>query len=94
MTKDKTYKLIDGTFTPSEGKEILRNLFTGKIQFHLMKNFSTQVRYGNHDAATTARIQQLSSSLDDLLALISEAESQGMQLHIQSQVHISATPKE
>lgn len=91
MNPNQSFKLIDGTFTPDEGKEILRNLFAGKIQFHLMKNFSTQVRFGKADVVTTGRVQQLSQSLNDILNLIAEAEANGKQLSIQSQVVITTT---
>lgn len=93
MKKENAYSLIEGTFTASEGKDILRNVFTSKIQFHRMKNFSSQERFGTDDAVAARRIPQLSESLNEILRLISEAETNGEQLEIRSQVVIRKVEK-
>lgn len=49
MNTEKKYSLIDGDFTPKQAEEILRDLYTSKIQFHQMKNFSSIERFGKED---------------------------------------------
>ena len=58
-----------------------------------MKNFSSQERFGTDDAVAARRIPQLSESLNEILRLISEAETNGEQLEIRSQVVIRKVDK-
>ena len=40
----KDYKLIQGTISDQEAKDILKNFFESKIHFHEMRNFSSEER--------------------------------------------------
>ena len=57
MLKNKKLKLIEGKFLHDEAKEILRNIFSAKINFHQMKNFSSQERFGKDDKTAVKKIQ-------------------------------------
>lgn len=52
-------KLIDGTFTAQEAREILAKIYTDKIHFHEMRNFSSLERFGKVDLHSTMRIKEL-----------------------------------
>lgn len=88
-----TFKLIDGNFSTIEGREILHNVFSGKIQFHQMKNFSSKERFGTDDETAVIRIPQLNNSLKEIINIIKEAERNGEQIEIKSEVVISTFKK-
>lgn len=89
MNKSQKLKLIDGYFSPEESREILLNVFSNKIQFHQMKNFSSQERFGKDDNSSVKRIPQLKKSIDKLLKIIDAAEKKGDNLEVKSEVIIS-----
>jgi len=88
MENQHIFKLIDGSFSNKDSREILLNVFTGKIQFHQRKNFSSQERFGKEDEIALTRIPQLKKSLEDILKLIETAETRGEQLEIIADVRI------
>ena len=83
------FKLIDGRFSTEEAKEILTNVFSEKINFHLMKNFSSQERFGKDDENAANRIHQLKEELDRLKELLSNNNSEDKTLTIHSEINIS-----
>ncbi len=83
------FKLIDGRFSTEEAKEILTNVFSEKINFHLMKNFSSQERFGKDDENATNRIHQLKEELDRLKELLSNKNSENKTLTVHSEINIS-----
>jgi len=83
------FKLIEGKFWPNESREILNNVFFSKIQFHQMKNFSSQERFGTEDKNGLKRIYQLKKSIDKILKMIESAEKKGEQIEIKSEIMIN-----
>lgn len=81
-------KLIDGEYSPEESREILMNVFSSKIQFHQMKNFSSQERFGQDDSSAIKRIPQLKDSVDEIQNMIVEAENNNFKLEMKSEVVI------
>lgn len=88
MKKQVAYKLIYGDFTAEESREILVNVFSSKIQFHQMKNFSSQERFGKADKISTNRIPALNKSLEKILKTIAAAEKKGQRVEIISEVSL------
>ena len=88
MEKTQKLKLINGNFSPKDAKEILMNLFLGKIQFHQTKNFSSKERLGKEDKNALKRIDQLKKSLEKTQKLISDAELKNETLTITSEISI------
>lgn len=87
------FKLIDGRFSTEEAKEILTNVFSEKINFHLMKNFSSQERYGKDDENASKRIHQLKEELDRLKEFLSNEQTDSKTLTINSEINISISEK-
>ena len=58
MKKKQDFKFIEGEFTPQDAKEVLIDLYTSKINFHLMKNFSSSERFGKDDKTASKRIPE------------------------------------
>lgn len=83
------FKLIEGTFSTDEAKEILTNIFSEKINFHLMKNFSSQERFGKDDENATKRIHQLKEELKRLQSYLSSGNADKKNLSISSEINIS-----
>ena len=70
MTKlNNEFNLIDGVFTGSEASELLSTLFTDKMRFHTLKNFSHKERLGKPDVNSEERIQKLEKTHTEILEL-------------------------
>ncbi len=86
MITEKKLKLVDGTFSPKDSKEILMNIFSSKIQFHQLRNFSSQELSGVDDKIAVKRIPQLKKSMEAILKLANAAEKKGQKITIKSEV--------
>lgn len=71
-TLDGKFNLLNGVFTGSEAKEILVTLFSDKIRFHSLNNFSHEERFGAPDPHAMERIPVLRKTLEDVLVLLGE----------------------
>lgn len=89
MDKQKKYKLINGTFSADESKEILTSVFSGKIQFHQLKNLSSLERFGKEDPFSIHRLAELNTDMTALISYLNEAKSHGKQLKIESYIEIN-----
>lgn len=92
MENEHLFKLIDGSFSVKDSREILLNVFSGKILFHQSKNFSSQERFGKVDETAVVRIPQLKKTLEEILELLAVAEKTGGVLEITSEVKINFIP--
>ena len=81
-------KLIDSEFSPTEYKEILYNLFLKKIEFHEIKNFSSQIRFGIDDPTSIQKIAELNQSMEKISELFEEAKKKNQRLVLFSEIHI------
>ena len=89
MSRTETLKHIDGEFLHEEAREILMNIFSAKINFHQMKNFSSQERFGKKDETAIKRIPALNMEIIRLKQILSEAKAQNKKLIICSDIRIS-----
>ena len=88
MKKKQEFKLIEGEFTPQDAKEVLTNLYTSKLNFHLMKNFSSTERFGKSDETSNKKIPELKKSMAIISAIIEEATSKKKKLIVNATVNI------
>jgi hypothetical protein len=88
MKKTENINLIKGKFSPAEAKEILVKLINHKINFHQMKNFSLEERFGKPDKRSENRIAQLKKSSERVTAIIESAQKKEYSLRIDSTVKI------
>jgi|688.fasta_scaffold2154592_1 hypothetical protein len=93
MIKTEVITLIDGDFDEKEAKEILVNIFSSKINFHQVKNFSSQEKYGKVDAHAEKRIIALKKGLERALEILLEAQKNNNRLTINAEVNITITGK-
>lgn len=81
--------LIEGVFTAEETKEILTNMFSSKINFHNIKNWSSRERFGKDDEISAKRIPELHHEMQKLQEIITDAKNRNKKLLINSEVNIS-----
>lgn len=88
MKTDEKHMLIKGKFSARDAKEVLLSLINYKINFHELKNFSTEERFGKKDKRSVERIKDLREMKTRVLAIIEEAETAGKQIKIDSVLKI------
>ncbi|WP_020604161.1 hypothetical protein [Spirosoma spitsbergense] len=88
MNKIEKLNLIEGNFSKEEAREILMSIFSSKINFHRLKNFSSQERYGKQDETAQKRLPELKKEIEKVLQIVSEAKSKNKRLLITSEIVI------
>lgn len=88
MKKQLSLKLIEGKFLATEAKEILTNIYSAKINFHQMKNFSSMEMLGKEDKIAVKKIPFLKKELGKLQKIIISAKEKNKQLIITSEINI------
>lgn len=89
MKNPETLTIIDGNFTYDEAKEILITMFSSKINFHNIKNWSSRERFGKDDAVAQKRIPALRNEMKKLEGILSEAKAKNKRLVVSSEINIS-----
>ncbi|MDZ4149380.1 MAG: hypothetical protein U1C58_13930 [Flavobacteriaceae bacterium] len=88
MKNTETLTLIDGNFTSDEAKELLSKMISSKINFHNIKNWSSQERFGKDDEIAQKRIPVLKKEMEKLQAILSEAKTNNKRLVVSSEINI------
>jgi hypothetical protein len=88
MNNSYNFNLIKGVFSPNDAQEIMSNLIESKIQFHKLKIFSRDIRFGENDTESRERIKQLEETKVQLLELLSQAREHNHQLSMKSMINI------
>ena len=89
MKNTETLTLINGNFTNDEAKEILMNMFSSKINFHTVKNWSSQERYGQDDEIAQKKIPALRDEIKKLELILAEAKVKSKKIVLSSEINIS-----
>ena len=87
-TAKGTFNLINGSFTPAEGREILMHLINKKINFHEIRDFSYKIRFEEGNEESQQRIVELKQSKKEIETLIKAAKESGKDLKISSSINI------
>ncbi len=82
-------KLIQGEFTPENAREILLTLIDSKVQFHQLKSFSSEIKFGFKDQHSLDRITDLKQMKIEILKIIELADFQQKNLSIESVINIA-----
>lgn len=88
MKNNEKLVLIEGEFQHQDAKEILRNVFSTKINFHQLKNFRSKETFGKVDETAMTRIPALKKEIVKLEQILLEAEEQNKKLIISSEINI------
>jgi hypothetical protein len=91
MKKTETIELIKGIFTPDDAREILLTLLDNKINFHDLRSWSSQERFGMPDPYSEERLTSLRESREKVKQIISQSIDQEKNLIINSSIEITIT---
>jgi hypothetical protein len=80
--------LIDGSFPPEDAKEILLKVFSSKISFHELKNFSAIVSTGKEQDVAAMRIPQLKKTMSEINDFFEHTDLSGKKIKIFSKIHM------
>lgn len=86
--KTEKFLFINGQFNPLEAKEILSELYHKNINFNKIKNFSSQIRFGENDPMALNQIEELKNNTEQISNLIEEAKTKNKNLQIHSYIEI------
>lgn len=89
MNKIEKLTLIEGDFSFDEAKEIVMSMFSSKINFHNIQNWSSQERFGKDDAIAQKRIPELRNEIKKLEEFLLEAKAKNKKLVVSSEINIS-----
>lgn len=87
LKKDKQ-DLIRGEFSPEDAQEIINHMISKKISFHELRNFSSEIRFGNSDDFSQKRCEELKESQLTLSEVIQKAKEQGKMIRLESHISI------
>lgn len=86
---DLTFQLIEGKFSPEEALEILDYILTKKINFHVRRDFQTQITQGVSDENALKRIDELREIQLNIKDLMQELPAETEILQLSAAVSIS-----
>ena len=89
METTKKISLIEGNYSPNEAKEMLLYLYHKNINFNKVKNFSSQIRFGEDDELAVERIENLTKAVNYLTQLLKDAQAENKNLVIKSVIEIA-----
>lgn len=89
MEKSTHFKLVKGTFSPSESKEILFKLINSKIKFHQLEAFSLKERNSGITAYHVERIEELEHEKEKLTTYLLEATALHKNLKLEGTITIT-----
>ncbi len=81
-------KLIEGNFSPEDAKEVLLELINHKINFHSLKNFSSEERFGQAIEGSKKRIDYLKKAKEKIVKIIDTAKHTNSHLRLESSINI------
>ena len=94
MSKDTEVKLIDGTFPADDANDMLHKLFKHTINYHELKLFGDEVRFGKDTSKSKKRIDELKDDLSQVKAFMYKAILEGYDVEIESNVSIKLKKNE
>ena len=89
MKDKRRFKLIDGTFTPSEAKRILLSLVKSKMDFHSMEKAGNEERFGRDLSHSERRLRELRDLKFALTELLDSAADAGKTFRIDGWIEIT-----
>ena len=88
MKLKEPIKLIEGKFSPEDAKEVLLELINHKINFHSLKNFSSEERFGQSIEGSKKRIEYLKKAKEKIVKIIDKATDTNCHLRLESSINI------
>lgn len=92
MKNNIQFNLIDGSFNIEDAKDLLETLIMDKINFHNLKKFSNEERFGDTDILTDRRLKKLKDNQKEVLRFLNNLDTNENKIEIKSTVEISVKP--
>ena len=73
----KKFNIINGAYNPKEAQEILLDIHHKNINFNKIKNFSSQVKYGENDPLALNQIEILEQEFESGLQALQSLKKIG-----------------
>lgn len=89
----ESFKLIDGTFDPSEAADVLFSVFGDKIRFHNIQILSVQERFSGDTSYSEKRLHELKESKRQVADLILRARDNNYDIEINGVINITLKEK-
>lgn len=86
--KQENFNLIQGEFSPNDALSIVTDLYSKKINFHELKNFSQLIQFGAKDSATNHRILALKEAKKQASEFINSAKIGGRSVRVKASISI------
>lgn len=85
----KKINLINGQFNCFEAHEILMDMCNKNINFNKVKNFSSQIRFGEDDEKALEHLAILKENVADISEILDKAKANNRNLKIKSFIEIN-----
>jgi len=92
MENTENITLVSGIFEAEDARDILLTLITNNINFHTLRSFSAQERFGVSDCVSERQIKELSKARVEVLDELSLAKSLGCKISVDSIIRIQLLP--
>jgi hypothetical protein len=89
MVHSKNTQLIDNVFHAEDAQELIMDLLNAKINFHKLKNFSANIRFGKDDLESKNRAEVLENERIELLDFFADAKADKKTIRIHSTIQFS-----
>tara|TARA_R110002012_G_scaffold322083_1_gene554891 strand:- start:68944 stop:69261 length:318 start_codon:yes stop_codon:yes gene_type:complete len=89
----ESFKLIDGTYEPSEAADVLFSVLGDKIRFHNIQILSAQERFNADTSVSEKRLHELKESKHQVADLILKARDNNYEIEINGVINITLKEK-
>ena len=89
----ESFKLIDGTYDPSEAADVLFSVLGDKIRFHNIQILSIQERFNGDTSHSEKRLHELKESKKQIADIILKARDNNYDIEIKGVIDISLKEK-
>lgn len=89
---ENTFEVIKGNFKPDEAKDILMTLINKKIDFHNLKNLSSEIHFNKPDQKSKERIKALKEISAQIKELVKNAKEDDCEIAIDSTIQLALVP--
>ena len=89
MEKKHSFKLVEGTFSPEDAREVLLELVNNKIRYHNFEIFSKMERTGETPVHSIKRKAELLQTYEELRSLVDLTEREGFDLQVRSAIEVT-----
>lgn len=89
LMNTNNFKLVDSTYTPEQGKQVLLSIIQDKIRSIHQLCFGIEERECGDVSHFRRRVKELSAMREEIKLLMDEAEAEGLEVEIDAQISIT-----